>query len=93
MYVFQSFGLNKASREIVRNWILNNWEKMQNAGGGMSKQILRRVLMLTLPTAGISHIEEVRQFLDVNRSDELGRTFDQVMEYLEINERYAEVNR
>ena len=88
-YGILGFSENFMSYDIVFKWIHDNWERIKASSNGMSQQILRNILQVSLPFICLNNMNEAKIFLQQKRELGLNKTFDQVLEELEINHNFS----
>jgi tricorn protease interacting factor F2/3 len=90
------FFLNSfASNKIVKNWgfewLENNWQKLEEKGGGPGKSdfVLIRILKWTIPNLGVfTDKNKLEEFLNQKALERFERTKRVVLEEVEINKNF-----
>ncbi len=84
-FVLSSLAGNPYAQDLALEWLFANWEVLKIKSGGTINHIFRRVLKLIIPICGVKNVNEVKTFLHKYSTPELTKTFEQVLEELEIN--------
>jgi aminopeptidase N len=89
MVAVNAASKNPHGKEIVFRWVLDNWKEFGKRVGGHGGVLLRRFVKIVIPTCGIGHEDEVKEFIRKNKVAGLEKTFEQVWEELEINSAFV----
>ena len=56
-YVIGSAGRNPNAKELVVDWLIENWAVLVKNGGGGSDMLLRHILKMIIPVSGVGREE------------------------------------
>ncbi len=88
IYLFSSLSNNFEARNLVFEWLDNNWNQLEAKGGGRGKSdfVLIRILKTTIPKVGaFQSKEKLEEFFEKYNLQHFEKTKNIVLEKTEIN--------
>lgn len=92
-YIIAAAASNPTAKEAVLYWLFNHWNDLKIKSGGSINHIFRRLLQTIIPSCGTGRSTDVKEFINKIQTPELAKTFEQVIETLEIHEHFITHNR
>lgn len=89
LYIFGGISENPHAKTLILEWLLASWDDMKESAGGMGISIMRRGLQYIIPVFGIGQSERIKAYFETKDMTGLTMTLAQILEELEINERFV----
>lgn len=93
VYIFASASRNPQAIDLVGDWLMENWDTLVKNGGGIADMLLRHILKLVVPVSGVGREDKLKKFLFGVKNVKLEKTFEQVIEEMEVYSRFVRFNR
>lgn len=85
LYIIYSTTTNPYAKDLTLDWLFNHWNDLKVKSGGTISHIFRRLLQVIIPNCATGRVAEAKSFIQTINTAELTKTFDQVLEELQIN--------
>lgn len=89
LYVVVGAARNPKVKDEVFNWFVKNWASIKGQTGGHSTTLLRRLMKVIIPVGAVEKEKQAKEFVRKNINRSLEKTASQVLEELEINNRFV----
>ncbi len=87
-YLIVSTSRNIFGTETSYDWLIKNWQELKKRTGGHSTVLLRRLLKMIIPIGAINKVNNAVAFLNKNKIIGLEKTYNQIIEELQINSKF-----